>query len=521
MKPKNIIKYKLDQLLERLNLRKSPRKKMLRRISFFLLFLTIIVAIFSYFTNPFVRFSLVKDPYAQVVIEDNKISVTSGENILLKEGRYIDVMAKLKSGWHILSSRFSGGKKASSNTVDEIINEIHLVRFDPDEPYLISGDHFSVLYPRSLGIFYHSILDDRTALSETDWQNRQIIYLKTLAYASSVYSQSDQLSTTIVPIGPGSVALMNIYAVPSDTLYSLLFAYQQLIDNSYQRENYPYENGVSHELQTVSATEDLLVLHRDDLERHYLGFKGYAYNEQTGLIKKEILLSGTKDIMKKYGAFYDNVVFWKTTQLAQALGVIDQDQDWLDQYKQRIIDTYWLDDQGHFLEDLSDESLSEKWYSSDWLIAFQTGFLDPDSETDRQYLMRTVNYIQRNAIDKPFAMQYSPDNRRDRMYGVVKWVSPEYGATAIWSNWGMEYTKLLIRLAAVEQQVEYLEQAKSHLDAYTFNIKRYQGYPEVYDQEGDFYKTPLYKSIRRTGWVVTFEQAREMYKDLNKDFSEL
>jgi len=521
MKKTNIFKTKFNQFLEKLNLKESPRKKMARRVSFFLVFLTIIIAIFSYFTNPFVRFSLVKDPYARVIMEDNKISVTNGEDILLKEGRYIDSVAQLKSGWHILSSRFSGGKKASSNTVDEIINEIHLIRFDPDEPYLISGDHFSVLYPRSLGIFYHSLLDDRTALSETDWQNRQIIYLKTLAYASSVYSQSEQLSTTIVPVGPGSVALMNIYAVPSDTLYSLLFAYQQLMDNSYQRENYPYENDISYTLQTVTAAEDLLSLYKDDLRRHYYGFKDYSYNEQTGLIKKDILLSGTKDIMKKYGAFYDNVVFWKTTQLAQELGVIDQDQEWLDQYKQRIIDTYWLEDQGHFLEDLSDVSLTDKWYSSDWLIAFQTGFLSPDSATDRQYLIRTVDYIQRNAIDKPFALQYSPDNRRDRMYRVVKWFSPDYGSTAIWSNWGMEYTKLLIRLAEVEQKAEYLEQAKSHLDAYTFNIKRYQGYPEVYDQEGDFYKTALYKSIRRTGWVVTFEQAREMYKDLSKDFSEI
>lgn len=518
MKKKNIFYNMYLVMQDKFNYRIAKRKKMIKRFGYFFVFFTIIVAIFSYFTNPFVRFSLVKDPYAHVVIEDNKISLQSGDDVLLKEGRYVDFIAQLKSGWHIVSSRFSGGKKASSNTVDEIINEIHLVRFDPSEPYLISGDHFSVLYPRSLGIFYHSILDDRTALSETDWQNRQVIYLKTLAYASSVYSQSDQLSTTIVPVGPGSVALMNIYAVPSDTLYSLLFAYQQLMDNSYQRENYPYENDVSYDLSTVEATKTLLELHKEDLNRHYQGFRDYAFDEETGLIKKDVLLSGTKDIMKKYGAFYDNVVFWKTTQLAQELGVIEQDQQWLVDYKQRILDTYWLENQGHFVEDLSEGSLNEKWYSSDWLIAFQTGFLNPEIEEEKQYLVRTVDYIQRNAIDRPFAIQYHPDKRRDRMYGIVKWFSPEYGATAVWSNWGMEYTKLLMRLAEVENNYEYLEEAKTHLDAYTFNIKRYQGYPEVYDKEGDFYRTPLYKSIRRTGWVVTYEQAREMYSYLVNDF---
>ncbi|MDH5533410.1 MAG: hypothetical protein OEX81_03220 [Candidatus Pacebacteria bacterium] len=511
---------KFSKFLVKLRFKNKPQKPFLKRFGFFLIFLTIIIAIFSYFTNPFVKFSLVKDPYAQVVIEDGNIVIKGSEDLTLRGGRYIGGLAKLKSGWHIVSSRFTGGKKASSNTVDEIIKEIHLIRFDPSEPYLISGDHFSMLYPRSLGIFYHSLLDDRTALSETDWKNRQVIYLKTLTYASNIYSQSSELSTTIVPVGPGSVALMNIYAVPSDTLYSLLFAYQQLIDNSYQRDNYPYDNDISYDLATKEAATKLLAEHKDSLKRHYDGFKGYAYDEQSGLIRKNILLSGTKDIMKKYGAFYDNVVFWKTAQLAQDLGVIEKDQAFLDQYKQRIIDTYWLGERGHFLEDLSEESLSESWYSSDWMIAFQTGFLDPDDEDDLVYLTKTVEYIQRNAIDKPFALQYSPDKRNQRMYGVVKWLSPEYGSTTIWSNWGMEYTKLLIRLAQVTNDITYLEQAKTHLDAYTFNIKRYQGYPEVYDQEGDFYKTPLYKSIRRTGWVVTFEQAREMYKDLVKDFNQ-
>lgn len=494
------------------------KRNFLRRSIFFVIFLTIIVAIFSYFTNPFVRFSLIKDPVGQVMVKENQIFLDPSQPIRLRENIFFDTLAKVKSGWHIVGSRFAGGKKASGATVDEIIREIHEVRFNPDEPFLISGDHFSVLYPRSLGIFYHSLLDDRTALSEQDWQNRQIIYLKTLAYACGVFAQSDRLSTTIVPIAPSSVALMNIYAPPSDTLYSLLFAFQQLQDNSYQATNYPFVSETRHPLATKEAAAQLLAQYHQDLSRHYQKYKEEVYDTKSGLIKQKILLSGTKDIMKRSGAFYDNVIFYKTTQLAGELGLIESDAVFLAELKERILAAYWDEAEGLFLEDLSDEARRHKYYSSDWLIAFQTGFLDVTRADERRYYLRAVDYINRNAIDKPFALQYHPDLRRERLYGLVRWFSPAYGSTAIWSNWGMEYIKLLTRLAQVEKDLDLLEQAKGHLDAYTFNIKRYKGYPEVYDQSGDFYKTIFYKSIRRTGWVVTYEQARALYQAVARDF---
>jgi len=56
----------------------------------------------------------------------------------------------------------------------------------------------------------------------------------------------------------------------------------------------------------------------------------------------------------------------------------------------------------------------------------------------------------------------------------------------------------------------YLSEADRQLGAYAFNIKRYRGYPELYDSSGDFFKTPFYKSVRQTGWVVSYEQAREL-----------
>lgn len=203
---------------------KQKRKKERIRTRLVVGLVIVVVGLFSYLTNPFVKFSIVVDPYTQINFDQDSFVLSSSTNVIVQDDAFFRSLAQVKSFWHIFSSYIGGGQKAEQTSVDEIIAEIHGLRFQPDYPYLISGDHFSVLYPRSLGIFYHSTLDPRTALSDEDWQNRQHLYLKTTAYALQVYAQADRLSTTIVPVGPRSVALMNIYAPPSDTLYSLLYA---------------------------------------------------------------------------------------------------------------------------------------------------------------------------------------------------------------------------------------------------------------------------------------------------------
>lgn len=500
---------KIAQIISKQRTARQKRRLKLYTIGFSLLAL---LGIFSYLTNPFVRFSIIFDPQAQVVTENQQIYLSENEsNLQLRNDPFFRGLAKLKSSWHIVSSRFSGGSKAQSGSVESIINEIHQLRFDPQEPYLISGDHFSVLYPRSLGIFYHSILDPRTALNPTDWQNRQIIYLKTLAYSLNVFAQSDQLSTTIVPVGPQSVALMNIYAYPSDTLFSLLYGLQHSIDSKFIRNQYPFESKTTSQLESSTASEKLLQTYRASLQKHFSNYWNKVYDPETGLIKKDLLLSSTKDMAKRQSAFYDNVIAWKTHQLAQELGIIAADNLFLDQYKQRILDTFWLPEDGYFLEDLSSDAINQKWYSSDWLIAYQVGFLKPNQADDQAYLTSSVDYIRRNALDRPFPIQYHADQRPRQLHNLVRWTAADYGSTAIWSNWGMEYIKLLTALAQNTGEKQYLDLAGEYLDIYAYNIKRYRGYPEVYTKNGDFFRTFFYKSIRRTGWVVTYEEARAMH----------
>lgn len=506
--------HKTKTVLKKWFLAPSQRKKKYRRRVYALIALMVIfIGLFSYLTNPFVRFSIIIDPYHTISEQEGQFLLSGDRSIIVKEDAFFRRLAVLKSGWHIVGSRFTGGPKSKNTTIDEIIREIHELRFNPELPFLISGDHFSMLYPRSLGIFYHSILDPRTALDQQDWNNRQLIYLKTTAYALQVFQESDRLSTTVTPIGPRSVALLNFYAPPSDTLYSLLYALQVLQDEYFLKRTYPFFTGgdTQYPLQTRKQAIALLETHKAGLTWHYNEYRRQVFDESTGLIRKNISISSTKDIARRQSAFYDNVIFWRTTQMAQELGVIPSDPVFLSQMKERILSTYWLENEGYFLEDLSQSGVQKKYYSSDWLIVQMTGFLDPRNPVEREYFTRSVQYIQRNAIDQPFGLQYQSEIREDQLTGVAGLLAPEYGATAIWSNWGMEYIKLLIHLAQTTGDEIYLQQADQQLNAYAYNIKRYRGYPEVYDENGDFFRQTLYKSVRKTGWVVSYEQARAMY----------
>ena len=478
------------------------------------LVLLLIVAIISYFTNPFVRFSLIND-LSKVSEIDNKLVLKKIRSVTLRYHLFWKHFSMIKSAWHIVGSRFGRRNRTRSSIVTEIIKEIHEKRFDQKNMYLISGDHFSVLYPRSLGIFYHSILDPRTALSIDDWLNRQRIYLKTLAYALNVYKQSDSLSTTIVPATPNSVILLNIYAAPSDTLYSLLYAFDQLRGSKSLQEIYPFSKNTPYKLATKETTNELLAEYQNALIRHYNTYKQTVFDKEAGFVRKDILLSGTKDIVKKYGGFYDNIMFWKTTQLAQSLGLIEKDDAFLAVYKKRIMAEFWREE-GLFLEDMSEESQQGNWYSSDWLIAFQTGFLSVNDPKDRRYLMKAVDYIIANEIDQPFPIRYHNDFRKKRLHFPVNIGAPYYGSLVIWSHWGMEYIKLLTAISQYSNSKDYLSQARKHLETYEYNISRYRGYPEVYNRFGDFYTSFFYRSVRTTGWIISYEQAYEMLKAYDK-----
>jgi hypothetical protein len=475
-----------------------------------LLLMCLILA--AYFTNPFNRLTIVRRTYRAEMKRGVLSAIDDNHQLRIRQSRAYRWFAVLKNGIHIVNSRWHKSPASGGESVDDIIADIYALRFNPNKLLLTSGDHFSALFVRNLGVFYYPTLDTHLPSTEQQWHDRQMVYLQTLAYALGTFSKQTELTTTIVPTGRRTATCVNFYAYPSDTLYGILYALAHVLDKESGRP-IAYGN-VSHPLDTVPAAEVLLSTYRTSLIGHYVRYREKAFDETRGLISTSVRMSGAKDITKRSSAFYDNVVFWKTTQLAMRLGLTKSDQKFLDELKARIISTFWLEKEGYFLEDLSREGQSKKFYSSDWLIVLATGFLSPADNAERQYFIRSIEYIRRMEIDRPFAIKYQHETRAHRQFAAVRLVVASYGGDSIWSFWGMEYIKTLLALYRETNDDWYREEADYHIAKYEESMLRYAGFPELYDAKGDMMQTALYRSIRQTGWVIGFDQVRALRKTI-------
>lgn len=468
----------------------------------------------TYLTNPFARYSIIRLPYRAKLQEKVLATVNNNQKLVIRQNILWRFFAYYQCGVYILTTRYFHSPRSTGNDIDTIIADIHELRYNPDKLLLISGDHFNGLFVRNLGVFYYPMLDRSIPGTIEDWHNRQAVYLQTVAYALGVFHKNPKLTTTIVSMGPYSATCINFYAYPSDSLFGMLYALAALRGIE-MASPYKYHRHL-HKLDTEKAAETLVATYGDTLKQLYAGYCQCVFDEAAGIIKRNVHLSGAKDITRRYSAFYDNVVFWKSTELAMKLGVIPKDPEALATLKRQILKTFWLEDKGYFLEDLSDEGVRNNYYSSDWLIVLSTRFLDPADPEERPYYERSIDYIQQNKIDQPFALKYQADTRAHRQFFVVRMAVASYGGDAIWSFWGMEYIKALTLLGYHTGNGKYFEDAKYHLDAYEANMLRDGGFPETYDPDGNLLKTPFYQSIRQTGWVIGFEQARAMYEALRK-----
>ena len=468
----------------------------------------------TYLTNPFSRLSIIRLPFRIRLEREIHETIDNNAKLKVKNRWYWRWFAMYQSGLYILTTRYLHSPASKATDVDSIIADIHKLRYDPNKLLLISGDHFNGLFVRNLGVFYYPVLDPSIESTDSDWRDRQTVYLQSVAYALGVFAKSPRLTTTIASMGPLSATCVNYYAYPSDSLFGILFALAAL--NGQQSATARHHSPKVHSLDTKIATKHLLRGYHDTLVALYDDYKSTVLDPATGLISKNVHLSGAKDITRRRSAFYDNVIYWKTTQLAMTLGVIEKDKGYLHDLKRQILETFWLEDKGYFLEDLSSEGIKHDYYSSDWLIVLSTGFLDLANDDELNYYTRSIDYIRKNNIDRPFALKYQHDTRAHRQFLPVRLAVASYGGDAIWSFWGMEYIKALVLLYEKTGETRYKKEAKFHIDAYEKKMLEYGGFPEVYDPDGRLLQTPFYRSIRQTGWVIGFEQAREMYRSLCK-----
>jgi|GEM_PF-263713 len=446
-------------------------------------------------TNPYAAVSIVRQPYTTSIEADGSIKLHKQFDLRVYDNPLADSLGYYKSGFLIAQNTFFGGKAVPGDSVDSITDAIHDKRFDPTKPYLISGDQFSVLYMRNLGVFYNSLLNPNTARSQDDWQNRQRIYLQSAMYTLDALSKSHSIKTTIVPIGRQTVAMTSVHpgSTGSDTVYGLFYALQALAT--------PVESSDGkYRLQTTAAARHIISSRQNDLRNIYERYLGMVSNGDT--VKASIDLASARDGAQRQQSFYDSLVLWKTRQLAAQLGISNESPQSLETSRQRIAALYWSPTTGCLRDSLKQANS----YSSDWLLAIPTGFFN--SQRDYDKLVGCVAYIQKQALAEPLPIQYTRDQTQAPW--AVRTFAPGYGSNVIWSYWGAEYINLLANLQKTkpENNQHFGRLASNYANRWDQKMLETHGFPETLDPKGNFMQTTFYKSIRSTGWVVQFEQAK-------------
>jgi hypothetical protein len=219
----------------------------------------------------------------------------------------------------------------------------------------------------------------------------------------------------------------------------------------------------------------------------------------------------------RQSSFYDNVIAWSTAKIVIDLGInvkipynycSKSSECELEGWKQKIINAFWDEKTGIFIDDLSQDSIKNHIYSGDAFIVTSTKFLDISNKSDREKIEKEISYVEKNKLDQPFPLRYAVKDNPDKLYFFNKYFATSYMGKTIWSHWGMEYIKTLILLSQYDR--DYDNMAKKFLDLYKNNIEKYGGYPELYDEKGNIYETAAYKSLLHTGWIINYEEAKMM-----------
>lgn len=447
----------------------------------------------------------------EVIEKNGELLLDSKFAIHYSPKPYLKFLTYCKSGLRIAKTAIDNEKLLQGSESD-IIKQIHAIRYTASNPYVTTGGHFLQIFVRNMGIFFNALLDPRIPCSKKDWRDRQAIALKTIAHDLEVFSLAGKDFTTITKVHSNLYTGLNIYARPSDSLFAILYTLQALQDDTFIARISPTRSPAQHRLQTKTTAQKLLKTYASSLEELVARYYEEVFDTHTQLIKKTLLLSSARDGIKRQSSFYDNVILWSTIKLAQSLQLYKITPKELAAWRTHIIDTFWDDTQGIFVNDLSQESMSEKTFSADSFIITSTQFLHFGNLKDRKKLQRMVSFVKKNKLDMPFPLHYSSQDQPQKLYLPVRYFAPPYMGTSIWCHWGMEYIKTLCLLSRWDSQL--LTDAKAHMKTYKRNIERYGGYPEVYDKNGTILRTRLYRSVLHNGWIINYEQTRMLLNDL-------
>lgn len=351
--------------------------------------------------------------------------------------------------------RFSGLKKYDGNS-ESICNKIILDCYNKDKGYFTtSTGHFKGFYARDFG-----------------WCARSLISLghkkkvaSTLDYALNVFQKHGRIEQSITPNG-NAFTFPDLYS--PDALAFLILSLKELNDKK------------------------LVAKYKPFLEREIVRYFEIAVDKKTGLIRKEFRFSSMKDYSNRESSCYDNIM---TAMLARDLDYLDLINPFKKYDYEKIIKKhFWQED--YFLDELS----GRKAVCGDantlpfWSKIFE----------DKDMMKKVINKVKKEKLDSPFTLKYTSGFDKNQKMIWQELFAGNYERDTIWAHVGLMYVEVL---AMVDKKL-----AKQQLVEYEKKIVEHKTFLEVYDKNGEPFKTLFYYSDEGMIWCANFLYLKKLLR---------
>ncbi len=306
-----------------------------------------------------------------------------------------------------------------------------------------SAGHFSSFWIRDFGICVE-------ALVNIGYRKQA---RKTLKYALSVYDKHNKITTTISHHDKP----FNVFTISPD---SLPFLIRSLV---------------------ITNSNDLIKKYKKFLETQIKQYYEEVVEKETGLVKKRFF-SSMKDNSQRKSSCYDNSMVGMLSNDLNKLKLKNPLKKY--NYTKLLTDNFW---NGKYFDD----DLETDYVAGDAnVFPFWCGVIK-----DKSMFKKALKSIKKHKLDKPFPLKYTV-TKRHRFNGILNLIINNYQGNTIWMNIGLCFLDVVNKYDK--------KQAKLYLNQYEKIIKKHKNFLELYNSNGEPYKSWLYRSDEKIIWAVKY-----------------
>jgi hypothetical protein len=364
------------------------------------------------------------------------------EHIIRRTGA---ILGTLRAEYRQITNRYFGVIERFEGDAKEICEQVIAKLWEGDF-YRTSLGHFDFFWMRDFGTVCESLV----ALGHTDRVHH------TLAWALKHYRRAGAVTLCIDKAG-------NTFNAPArKSVDALPWLLHSLVVSGYSLK---LEERAFLERQLEKYTKTFLDKKTGELRKmHYAEMRDAVYYDRSA---------------------YSIALIGRLAQCVHQLG-LKTFRFGAAQYREDLLNNYWTG--SYFRADLSTGV-----YSSECaLMPFFLGIVD-----DKKMAIKTFEYINAAGLNKLYPLEYcdNPDVFHYR-FGMGKIIMPNYTGDSIWTWHGTFYLHLLKKY----EQDSYKVQLKNFCTL----IERHGTYPELLNNDGSWFKAPLYKADPGMVWCALF-----------------